>query len=185
MQSTNILMTSSKKFIESETSSNIKSGTALPTNSKSSTSSTSQLYKFNYSDFNDIDHRLKLYFYQTKFEERDEHFKWIVKGRIYNENNKKLIDGLIVMSTYKLYLMEAFAAENDDVSKWLRPITSWTVDRLATIQLLPWKMGLSFYLTDWGGFLLLLQDILRTDSLMLFYASRCKYYIKKKQLNSN
>lgn len=171
MQSTNILMTSSKKFIESETSSNIKSGTALPSNSNTSNNSVSQMYKFNFTDFNDIDHRLKLYFYQTKFEENDEHFKWIVKGRIFNENNKKLTDGLVVMSTCKLYLMEAYATENDDVSKWLRPIMSCTVDRLASIQLLPWKIGLSFYLTDWGGFLLLLQDILRTDSLMLFFAS--------------
>ncbi|XP_065358228.1 uncharacterized protein LOC135952286 isoform X2 [Calliphora vicina] len=172
MQSTNILMTSSKKLIDSETLSNVKSGTALPGNSNSSNKSTSasQVYKFNYSDFNDIDHRLKLYFYQTKFE-KDEHFKWIVKGRILNENTKKLTDGVVVMSTCKLYVMEAYAAETEDVSKWLKITISCTVDRLDSIQLLPWKMGLSFYLNDWGGFLLLLQDILRTDSLMLFFAN--------------
>ncbi|KAM7353334.1 uncharacterized protein ACRADG_005432 isoform 2-T3 [Cochliomyia hominivorax] len=171
MQSTNILMTSSKKLIDSETLSNIKSGTALPSKSIASNENTSvcQPYKFNYTDFNDIDHRLKLYFYQTKFE-KDEHFKWIVKGRILNETNKKLMDGLVIMSTCKLYVMEAYASENDDVTKWIRLITSCTVDRLESIQLLPWKIGLSFYLIDWGGFILLLQDILRTDSLMLFFA---------------
>lgn len=173
MQSTNILMTSSKKLIDSETLTNVKSGTALPTNSNtiSSTGSGTRQYKFNYTDFNDIDHRLKLYFYQNKFE-KDEHFKWIVHGRVFNETNKKLTDGLVIMSTCKLYLMEAYNAENDDVTKWLRPIISCTVDRLESIQLLPWKMGLSFYLNDWGGFILLLQDILRTDSLMLFFASK-------------
>ncbi|XP_023296483.2 uncharacterized protein LOC111679191 isoform X2 [Lucilia cuprina] len=177
MQSTNILMTSSKKLIDSETLSNVKSGTALPTNSSNNSSSNTnkstsgtQTYKFNYTDFNDIDHRLKLYFYQTKFE-KDEHFKWIVRGRIYNETNKKLSDGIVVMSTCKLYVMEAYAKENDDVAKWLKTTISCTVDRLDAIQLLPWKMGLSFYLNDWGGFLLLLQDILRTDSLMLFFAN--------------
>lgn len=177
MQSTNILMSSSKKLIDSETMSNVKSGTALPTNSSplKNTTVSSHPYKFNYTDFNEIDHRLKLYFYQTKFEKK-EHFKWIVKGLVLNENNKKLTEGLVIMSTCKLYVMEAYAAENEDVTKWLRPIISCTVDRLESIQLLPWKMGLSFYLNDWGGFLLLLQDILRTDSLLLFFASELKYF---------
>lgn len=49
-QSTNLLMSSSKKLIESQA---IASG--------------AQPYKFNYSNFSDIDHRLKLYFYQNKF----------------------------------------------------------------------------------------------------------------------
>ncbi|XP_005181896.2 uncharacterized protein LOC101890827 isoform X1 [Musca domestica] len=183
MQSTSILMSSSKKLIDTEKLSNIKSGTVIPqtatTTAISSTTKTtaanpdlnSRAFKFNYTDFNYIDHRLKLYFYQTKFEEKDEHFKWIVKGRIYNENTKQLSDGCVVMSNCKLYVMQSYAEENDDVAKWLRPIVSCTVDRLESIQLLPWKIGLHFLLRDWGGFLLLLQDILRTDSLMLFFAN--------------
>lgn len=182
MQSTNILMSSSKKLIDSETFSNVKSGAVIqPTTTaaatvakpKDSTNSSvaTHLYKFNYKDFNDIDHRLKLYFYQTKFEEKNEHFKWIVKGRIYIESTKQLIEGCVVVSTCKVYVMEAFAEQNDDVSKWLRPLTTCTVDRLEYIQVLPWKMGLSFYLRGWGGFLLLLQDIWRTGSLMLFCQS--------------
>uniref|UniRef100_A0A1I8PNH6 Uncharacterized protein n=1 Tax=Stomoxys calcitrans TaxID=35570 RepID=A0A1I8PNH6_STOCA len=174
MQSTSILMTSSKKLIDTEKLSNIKSGTVLPTNTNNTTSavtSTSRSYKFNYTDFNEIDHRLKLYFYQTKFEEKGEHFKWIVRGRIYNENTKQMSDGCVVVSTCKFYLMQVFGEEHDDVAKWLKPIITCTVDRLETIQLLPWKIGLSFHLRDWGGFLLLLQDILRTDSLLLFFAN--------------
>lgn len=128
-------------------------------------------YKFNYTDFSDVDHRLKFYFYQMKFEEDGEHFKWIVKGKIYNENLGTLSDGIVVMSTVKCYVMEAFAPENDNVSKWLRPIVSVTADRLESIQLLPWKVGLVFTLRDWGGFLLLLQDILRTDSLLFYFTS--------------
>ncbi|XP_061396733.1 dynein axonemal assembly factor 1 homolog [Musca vetustissima] len=180
MQSTSILMSSSKKLLDTEKLSNIKSGTVLPPSTTTTTSSStttkntatnSRAFKFNYTDFNDIDHRLKLYFYQTKFEDKDEHFKWIVRGRIYNENSKQLNDGCVVMSTCKLYLMQIYGEENDDVAKWLRPIVTCTVDRLESIQLLPWKIGLAFRLRDWGGFLLLLQDILRTDSLMLFFAN--------------
>ncbi|EDV57921.2 uncharacterized protein Dere_GG25106, isoform B [Drosophila erecta] len=148
-QSTNLLMSSSKKLIESE-------ATVFGT----------QPYKFNYIDFNDIDHRLKLYFYQRKFKEDGEHFKWLAKGRIYNEQTQSLAEGLVVMSNCKCYLMEAFAEPQDDVAKWLRQVISVAVNRLVAIDLLPWKLGLSFTLRDWGGFVLLLHDMLRTDSLL-------------------
>ncbi|KMY88406.1 serine/threonine-protein kinase 11-interacting protein isoform X1 [Drosophila simulans] len=148
-QSTNLLMSSSKKLIESE-------ATVFGT----------QPYKFNYSDFNDIDHRLKLYFYQRKFKEDGEHFKWLAKGRIYNEQTQSLGEGLVVMSNCKCYLMEAFAEPHDDVAKWLRQVISVAVNRLVAIDLMPWKLGLSFTLKDWGGFVLLLHDMLRTESLL-------------------
>lgn len=128
-------------------------------------------YNFNYIDFSDVDHRIKFYFYQVKFKERSEHFKWLVKGKLFNENTQTIVDGIVVMSTIKCYVMEEFGPENDNISKWLRPIVSVTADRLESIQLLPWKVGLYFMLRDWGGFLLLLQDILRTDSL-LFHLRR-------------
>ncbi|KAH8342734.1 hypothetical protein KR084_003187 [Drosophila pseudotakahashii] len=148
-QSTNLLMSSSKKLSESECS-------VLGT----------QPYKFNYSDFNDIDHRLKLYFYQRKFKEDGEHFKWLAKGRVYNEQTHVLCEGLVVMSNCKCYLMESFALPQDDVAKWLRQVASVPVDRLVAIQLLPWQLGLSFALRDCGGFILMLYDMLRTDSLL-------------------
>ncbi|KPU73709.1 uncharacterized protein Dana_GF15590, isoform B [Drosophila ananassae] len=150
-QSTNLLMSSSKKLIESQA---IASG--------------AQPYKFNYSNFSDIDHRLKLYFYQNKFKLDGEHIKWLAKGRVYNEQTQVLGEGLLVMSTKKVYLMETFAAPEDDVAKWLRQTVSVTVDRLATVQLLPWKLGLSFTIGGWGGFSLLMLDMLRTDSLLLY-----------------
>ncbi|XP_017099234.2 serine/threonine-protein kinase 11-interacting protein isoform X1 [Drosophila bipectinata] len=150
-QSTNLLMSSSKKLIESQ-----------------ATASGAQPYKFNYSNFSDIDHRLKLYFYQNKFKLEGEHIKWLAKGRIYNEQTQGLGEGLLVMSTKKVYLMEAFAAPEDDVAKWLRQTVSVTVDRLAAVEVLPWKLGLSFTISGWGGFSLLMLDMLRTDSLLLY-----------------
>ncbi|KAH8413939.1 hypothetical protein KR009_000637 [Drosophila setifemur] len=148
-QSTNLLM--SKKLIESED----KACTSHP-------------YKFNYRDFNDIDHRLKLFFYQKKFKEEGEHFHWLAKGRIFNEQTQALGEGILVISTRRCYLMEAFAAPHDDVTKWLRQVVSVTVDRLVAIKLMPWKLGLSFSLKGWGGFVLLMLDMLRTDSLLLY-----------------
>ncbi|XP_004533912.1 uncharacterized protein LOC101448579 isoform X1 [Ceratitis capitata] len=158
VQTTNNLMSSSRKS-HTQTNQNQAVG-----------DNNCQPYKYNYTDFNDVDHRLKLYFFQTKFDE-NEQFKWLARGRIFNEQTKTLSAGIVVMSTCKCYLMEAFAAENEDVSKWLRLVVSVTADRLESIQLLPWKIGLVFTLRDWGNFLLLLQDILRTDSLLLYFAN--------------
>ncbi|XP_017120519.1 serine/threonine-protein kinase 11-interacting protein isoform X1 [Drosophila elegans] len=151
LQSTNLLMSSSKKLIESEAA-----------------FLGAQPYKFNFSDFNSIDHRLKLYFYQSKFKENGEHFKWLVKGHIYNEQTQAMTEGLVVMSNCKCYLMEAFAEPHDEVAKWLRQVVGVSLSRLVTIELLPWKLGLSFSLRDWGGFTLLLHDMLRTDSLLAY-----------------
>ncbi|KAI8038221.1 hypothetical protein M5D96_008910 [Drosophila gunungcola] len=151
LQSTNLLMSSSKKLIESEAA-----------------FLGAQPYKFNFSDFNNIDHRLKLYFYQSKFKENGEHFKWLAKGHIYNEQTQAMTEGLVVMSNCKCYLMEAFAEPHDEVAKWLRQVVGVSLSRLVTIELLPWKLGLSFSLRDWGGFTLLLHDMLRTDSLLTY-----------------
>ncbi|XP_053961303.1 uncharacterized protein LOC128865206 isoform X1 [Anastrepha ludens] len=153
-----------------QTTNNLMSSSKKANAQTSQKESTCQPYKYNYADFNDVDHRLKLYFYQTKFDE-NEQFKWLARGRIFNGNTKSLCPGIVVMSTCKCYLMEAFAPENEDVTKWLRLLVSVTADRLECIQLLPWKMGLAFMLRDWGNFLLLLQDILRTDSLLLYFAN--------------
>ncbi|XP_020810533.1 uncharacterized protein LOC110185865 isoform X1 [Drosophila serrata] len=146
-QSTNLLMSSSKKLIDS--------------------AEATQPYKFNYTNFNEIDHRLKLYFYQCKFKEQGEHFTWLAKGYIYNESTQSLGQGIVVVSTSKLYLMDSFAPPQDDVSKWLRQVVCVPLDRLMAIEMLPWKMGFSFSLKDWGVFLLFLHDMLRTESLLL------------------
>ncbi|KAH8281398.1 hypothetical protein KR054_000301 [Drosophila jambulina] len=146
-QSTNLLMSSAKKLIDS--------------------AEATQAYKFNYKNFNEIDHRLKLYFYQSKFKEQGEHFAWLAKGCIYNELTQAMGQGIVVVSTSKLYLMDAFAPPQDDVSKWLRQVVSVPLDRLMAIEVLPWKMGLSFALKDWGIFSLFLHDMQRTESLLL------------------
>ncbi|XP_070855556.1 serine/threonine-protein kinase 11-interacting protein isoform X1 [Drosophila suzukii] len=150
-RSTNLLMSSSKKMVDSEAN-------VLGT----------QPYKFNYIDFNDIDHRLKLFFYQSKFKEDGEHFKWLAKGRVFNEQTQVLGEGLVVMSNSNFFLMESFALPQDDVAKWLRQVVRVSVSRLEAVELLPWKLGLSFTLKDWGGFMLLLHDMLTTESLLLF-----------------
>lgn len=65
---------------------------------------------------------------------------------------------------------------SDDVSKWVKRQLSGTIDRLETVRVLPWKIGLSITIKASGTLQLVLQDILRTDSLLLFLASEFCFF---------
>lgn len=129
-------------------------------------------FKFSYTDFSDADHRLKLHLFQNVFEDSNENFKWLVKGKIFSEVGGNVFEGVMVMSTTRFYVMEIYGPERDDISKWLKRVASVKVDRIESVELLPWKIGLSFTLKGLTTYLILLQDILRTDSLLLYFASK-------------
>lgn len=70
-------------------------------------------FKYSFSDFRVVDHRLKLYLCANIFE--DDELKWLVKGRIYDENTTDSdlygLNGLVVMSTTKFYFLKAIKDE--------------------------------------------------------------------------
>lgn len=73
-------------------------------------------YKYSYSQFDQVDHRIKLFLYESIFEDFNEHFKWLVRGKIVLENGQqnggpKIIDGICVMSTTRFYVLQKTAAE--------------------------------------------------------------------------
>lgn len=81
-------------------------------------------YKFSYTDFDTVDHRLKLFLYQNIFEDDNEHLKWLVKGKMCYDNNygiderttnsvyaSTIFNGIFVMSTTKFYVLQIFASE--------------------------------------------------------------------------
>uniref|UniRef100_A0A1S4H499 LKB1 serine/threonine kinase interacting protein 1 N-terminal domain-containing protein n=1 Tax=Anopheles gambiae TaxID=7165 RepID=A0A1S4H499_ANOGA len=129
--------------------------------------------RYNYNDFANVDHRLKLYLYQNLFEDAQESLKWLVSCVIFDDNRVEEwpsgFDGLFIMSTTKFYIMKKVAAENDDPSTWLKKHLSGTIDRVGIAQSLPWKIGIKFIISAIGGVHIILQDILRTDKLMLFF----------------
>lgn len=138
-------------------------------------------FRFSYKHFDNVDHRLKLFLYQNIFEDANEHLKWLVKGRIYNDSasatstdsaNGQLQPALFVMSTTKWYILHIVADECDDIGKWLKRQLFGTIDRVEMVRVLPWKIGVSFSLKFVGNIHFLLQDIMRTDSLLLFFASK-------------
>ncbi|XP_055387160.1 serine/threonine-protein kinase 11-interacting protein isoform X2 [Condylostylus longicornis] len=129
-------------------------------------------FKYNYNNFDDIDHRLKFYFGVNKFNIKNEYFKWLVKCKFFDGNTLRYFKAIVAMSTCKLYIMEIIGVESDDPAKWLKEILSVSNDRLESLQLLPFKAGLSMAIRNYSEtFLMILQDISRTDSLMLFFTN--------------
>ncbi|XP_050086159.1 serine/threonine-protein kinase 11-interacting protein isoform X2 [Anopheles aquasalis] len=129
--------------------------------------------RYNYYDYSNVDHRLKLYLYQNLFEDTNESLKWLVSCIVFDDNRADEwpsgFDGLFIMSTTKFYVMKKVAAENDDPTTWLKKYIAGTIDRVGIAQPLPWKIGIKFIVSAIGGVHVVLQDILRTDKLMLFF----------------
>lgn len=73
-----------------------------------------------------------------------------------------------VLLHIKICTKYLFFIYSDDVSKWVRRQVSGTIDRLETVRVLPWKIGLAISIKANGILQLVLQDIMRTDSLLLF-----------------
>lgn len=76
-------------------------------------------FKFSYTEFDNVDHRLKLYLYQNIFEDNKEHLKWLVKGKMFNDSQSvertttlpQIFSGIFVMSTTKFYVLQIVADE--------------------------------------------------------------------------
>lgn len=68
-------------------------------------------FKFSYTNFDSVDHRLKLYLYQNLFEDANEHLKWLVKAKLLvggQTQSDQIIqyNGIVIMSTTKFYVMQ-------------------------------------------------------------------------------
>lgn len=134
-------------------------------------------FKFSYTDFDSTDHRLKLYLYQSIFEDANEHLKWLVKGCLFNDAthsdpDAKLQPAIFVMSTTKWYVLNIIGRESDDMTKWIKRDAFGTINRVEIVRVLPWKVGITFTIKNYGNIHFFLQDIMRTDTLLLFFASK-------------
>lgn len=140
-------------------------------------SSPCEKFKFSFTEFDSVDHRLKLYLYQNIFENNNEHLKWLVRGCLFSDAansdpDAQLQPAIFVMSTTKWYVLNIVGKESNDVTKWLKRDAYGTVYRVETIQVLPWKVGVTFKIKNYGSIHFFTQDIMRTDNLLLFFASK-------------
>lgn len=135
-------------------------------------------FKFSFTEFDNADHRLIVFLHQKIFENTKEQLKWLVKGRMFNDSahsESELQPAIFVMSTTKWYILNIVAKECEDVGKWVKKHLFGTIDRVEMVRVLPWKIGITFSIKFIGNIHFVLQDIMRTDSLLLFFAS--KFYI--------
>lgn len=66
-------------------------------------------FRFSYTQFDEVDHRLKLYLYAKLFEDDNEQLKWLVKGELLTD--KWMGQGVFVLSTTKFYALQVIGAE--------------------------------------------------------------------------
>lgn len=131
---------------------------------------------YNYQDFARVDHRLKLYLFQTVLEDRDEKFVWLCRGYVCenDETFTKLgtgYNGIFVMTTTKFYVMRMVAEEEEEITNWLRRQLAVNVNRVERVKVLPWLVGVSLSVKGLGAFNLILQDEARTEALMNYLKS--------------
>lgn len=85
---------------------------------------------------------------------------------------------LFIMSTTKWYVLYIVGKESDDIGSWLKREASGTVDRVEVIRVLPWKVGITFTIKTFGNIHFFLQDIARTDSLLLFFSGKFRIFLQ-------
>lgn len=61
---------------------------------------------------------------------------------------------------------------SDDPSIWLKNLLTVRIDKLESVKVLPWKIGVDFSILGTGHIYIILQDILRTDALLLLFAGK-------------
>lgn len=75
---------------------------------------TTEPFKFSYVNFDDVDHRLKLYLYESVFEDHNEHPMWLVRGQVLLERplaKWQVGPAVFVLSTTKFYVLQIVGPE--------------------------------------------------------------------------
>ncbi|XP_051160698.1 serine/threonine-protein kinase 11-interacting protein isoform X2 [Leptopilina boulardi] len=155
----------------------IGSTKTTPTKSEESSEFMGSDVHYSYTDFNSVDHRIKLHIILNVFEQEKEELVLLLRAEIFTPTSSKTFPGCLVLSTSKIYILKIFGPEGEDPQRWLKKEASWTMDRLRSFAPLPFKQGLLVQLEmpnktgeDIQNFTLLciLQDFQRTSSF-LFY----------------
>ena len=122
--------------------------------------------QYNYEDLSIVDHRIKLHIFQNVLEDNDEKLNWIVRGLLIEDEASVPNFGIVIMSTKKFYVMKIDGIENEDVGSWMKRSFVNSLDKMEYIQMLPYRMGLTFWMRGNFGVHLLLQDESVVQKLM-------------------
>ncbi|KAJ8664256.1 hypothetical protein QAD02_005918 [Eretmocerus hayati] len=133
--------------------------------------------QYSYTDFSDVDHRIKLHIILNVFEHENEELAFLLRADILTQSSAETFPGCLVMSTAKVYLLRISGLEGEDPQQWLHKELSWTIDRLRSFAPLPFKQGVlvEFQQPNKSGenasntsIMCILQDFQRTSNF-LFY----------------
>lgn len=134
----------------------------------STTAQVDRSVQYSYSDFGQVDHRIKLFLFQSMYQHDDEELVFLLRGHVTNADSVHSA-GCIVLSTHGFYILEVTSDEvGDDASDWLQLKSTYTIDQLLYVYALPWHQGVAFQLQGNTTYLLLLQDSLRTNNFFTF-----------------
>ncbi|XP_025267843.1 serine/threonine-protein kinase 11-interacting protein isoform X2 [Camponotus floridanus] len=134
--------------------------------------------QYSYTNFNSIDHRIKLHIILNILEHENEEVVFLLKAQILMPSMQEIFSGCLVLSTSKVYILRIDGPEGEDPQRWLHKEISWTTDRLRSFVSLPFKQGILIELQQPGKIneelssiitvLCILQDFQRTSNF-LFY----------------
>lgn len=62
--------------------------------------------EFSYTNFTQIDHRVKLHLFLNIFEDENEELVWLIRAEILSHNAEQTFSGCVVLSTRKFYVLK-------------------------------------------------------------------------------
>ncbi|KAK4311542.1 hypothetical protein Pmani_016958 [Petrolisthes manimaculis] len=122
---------------------------------------------YSYEDFARVDHRLKLHCDVVLFHEQREELLGLVKAVLLVKGGRREFQGLMVVSTKKLYVLEIVGSEDDSPQSWLELQSSHSLNEVSSLHSLYQRQGLALSLPD-SLILVSLADSHRANCLFNF-----------------
>ncbi|XP_012283278.1 serine/threonine-protein kinase 11-interacting protein isoform X2 [Orussus abietinus] len=133
--------------------------------------------QYSYTDYSNVDHRIKLHIILNVFEQENEELVLLLRADILMPTQPEVFPGCLVLSTSKVYVLRIIGPEGEDPQRWLHKEIGWTMNRLRSFTALPFKQGILIEVqqpnkpneeTCNTTFVCILQDIQRTSNFFLY-----------------
>ncbi|XP_068203292.1 serine/threonine-protein kinase 11-interacting protein-like isoform X2 [Palaemon carinicauda] len=131
--------------------------------------------RYSYEDFSDIDHRLKLHCEVLLFHEPEEFILGLVKAVLLVKGGLREYQGIVVLSSKKIYILEIVGPEDDSPQTWLEERSSYNLSEVHVIHSLYQRQGVGLTLGD-SVLLISLADSHRANCFFNFFLESLEEY---------
>ncbi|XP_066962716.1 serine/threonine-protein kinase 11-interacting protein isoform X3 [Macrobrachium rosenbergii] len=131
--------------------------------------------RYSYEDFSDIDHRLKLHCEVLLFHEPEEFILGLVKAVLLVKGGLREYQGIVVLSSRKIYILEIVGPEDDSPQTWLEERLSHNLSEVRVIHSLYQRQGVGLTLGD-NVVLISLADSHRANCFFNFFLESLEEY---------